>query len=163
MFNKTPLKLLHLHLPSIFLLCSTGVCLSLIRLSFTLRTSLTTSGREVFQLPGMGIPASFNYFAPACNRTVTFGPASALWSLPQESGFQFPPKSGVRPKHGERRGAKASPAPPGLFPLLTCMEDVNLNDLVGGFTLPGLQERALWPTSGSWLPTPPGSTPWGDV
>lgn len=110
--DKTQRKLLHLHLLSIFLLCSTGVCISLIRLSFILRTSLTTSGREVFQLPAMGIPASFNYSTPACNHAVTFGLTSALWSLPQSWDFSFQKLRGPSP-HGEGRGAEGSQPPQG--------------------------------------------------
>lgn len=114
--DKTQRKLLQLHLLSIFLLCSTGVCISLIGLSFIPRTSLTTSGQEVFQLPVMGIPASFNYSAPVCTHAVTFGLTSALWSLPQSLDFSFQKLRG--PPRMESGGVPKAPScPRALAPL----------------------------------------------
>lgn len=114
MLNKIQLELFHLHLPLIFLLYSPGVCISLFRLSFILQTSLTTSEREVFLACRGGLPVPFNHVVPTCNHTVTLGLVSALCSLPQKSGFQFP-KSQV-PCLGNDRWKQTLPRV--LYPLV---------------------------------------------
>lgn len=115
------------------------MCIALIRLSFILRTSLTTSGREVFQLPGMGIPASFNYFAPTCNHAVTFLLASALWSWPL-SLISVPKNSGVRPHmESESREVLRAPCSPTTPSPLNLHLSRELKQPGGRFTLLGLE------------------------
>ena len=157
MLNKSRLELSHLHLLLIFLLYSTGVRVSLIRLSFILWASLTTSGREVFSSQRW-YPYFIQSFCARLPSRSHSGSGLCPLVFASDSGFQFPQIS-CPSQQAEMRGAEASTHPQGSSPSFILHIKQGLKWLGGRFPLSGLGRGGGCDTSGSSLSPPPGSSP----